>query len=358
VERLAEQLVEDGFNAAAYHAGLPDSQRKKTQEGFLRDDIRIITATVAFGMGIDKSNIRYVVHYDLPVNIESYYQETGRSGRDGMAAEALLMFSHGDIAIARALIEQNSNPHQKRIEMHKLNAMVGFAEALTCRRRILLGYFGESLQDDCGNCDICLNPPELMDVTENARKALSCVYRLEQRFGMGHVIDVLRGSRKERLIGLGHDRLSTYGIGADKSQEYWGSLLRHLVHHGYLMQDVAQYSVLRLNEASWMLLRGEKTLTMAEPRMKTAPALKATRKKSSDLDYDPVLFQRLRTLRKKLADEEKVPPFVIFSDASLAEMAASLPATDDEFLRVHGVGVHKLKRYGPCFMDEIRSFRI
>jgi len=356
VEKVTEQLVEAGFNAAAYHAGLSDSQREKTQEGFLRDDIRIIIATVAFGMGIDKSNIRYVIHYDLPKNIESYYQETGRSGRDGLAAEALLLFSYGDIAIARALIENNSNPEQKRIELHKLNAMVGFAEAMSCRRRILLGYFGERLQDDCGNCDICLNPPELMDVTENARKALSCVYRLEQRFGMGHVMDVLRGSRKERLLELGHDRLSTYGIGADKSQEYWGSLLHHLMHHGFLVQDVSNYSVLRLNEASWPLLRGEKTLTMAEPRVKTAPAPKAVRKKSSDLDYDPVLFQRLRILRKKLADEEKVPPFVIFSDASLAEMAAYLPTTDDEFHRVHGVGTHKLERYGPCFIDEIKLF--
>jgi ATP-dependent DNA helicase RecQ len=355
-EQKTEQLVDAGFNAAPYHAGLSDAQRKKTQEDFLRDDIRIIVATVAFGMGIDKSNIRYVVHYDITKNIESYYQETGRSGRDGLAAEALLMFSYGDIAVARGLIENTTNPDQKRIELHKLNTMVGFAEALSCRRQILLGYFGERLQEDCGNCDICLHPPELVDVTENARKALSCVYRVEQRFGMGHVIDVLRGSRKERLVELGHDMLSTYGIGADKSQEYWGSLLHHLVHHGYLVQDVANYSVLKLNESSWPLLRGEKTLTMAEPRVKTAPAAKTGRRKSGEIHYNPELFEKLRALRKKLADEEKVPPFVIFSDVSLAEMAASLPTEDEEFLGVHGVGAHKLKRYGPYFLDEIRKF--
>ena len=250
------------------------ARRQQVQDEFLRDDIRIIVATVAFGMGIDKSNIRFVVHYDLPKNIESYYQETGRAGRDGLAAEALLLFGYGDIAVARGLIEQSDNPEQKRIELHKLNAMVGFAEALSCRRRILLGYFGEVREEDCGNCDICLNPPEMLDVTEDARKALSCVYRVGQRFGMGHVIDVLRGSQSERLLQLRHDQLSTYGIGADQSQEYWGSLLRHLVHQGFLQQDVGNYSVLKLNETAWPLLRGEQQLTMARPRVRSAPEAK------------------------------------------------------------------------------------
>ncbi|MHB1351579.1 MAG: DNA helicase RecQ [Desulfobulbus sp.] len=357
VEKVAAQLTEEGFIAAAYHAGLPPTRRQEVQDRFLRDDIRIIVATVAFGMGIDKSNIRFVVHYDLPKNIEGYYQETGRAGRDGLAAEALLLFSFGDVALARGLIEQSNNLEQKRIEQHKLNAMIGFAEALGCRRRILLGYFGENMAEDCGNCDICLNPPELLDVTEDARKALSCVYRVGQRFGMGHVIDVLRGSKSERLLRLRHDQLSTYSIGADRSQQYWGSLLRHLVHRGFLQQDVSSYSVLKLNDAAWPLLRGEQQLSMARPRVRTAPQAKGSRRKAGSLEYDQDLFDELRALRKQLADAAGVPPFVIFADATLAEMAANLPANTMALMRVHGVGMHKLERYGADFLEVIRRFR-
>ncbi|MFA7347935.1 MAG: DNA helicase RecQ [Desulfurivibrionaceae bacterium] len=356
VEKVTEQLRDAGFSAASYHAGLPATERQRVQEDFLRDDVRIIVATVAFGMGIDKSNIRYVVHYDIPKNIESYYQETGRAGRDGLAAEALLLFGYGDVALARGLIENSGNAEQKRIELHKLNTMVGFAEALSCRRQVLLGYFGDRLAQDCGNCDICLNPPELVDVTEDARKALSCVFRVDQRFGVGHVIEVLRGSKKERLLQLGHDHLSTYGIGADKSQEYWGSVLRHLVQQGYLEQDVGNFSVLKLNDSSRPLLRGEQTISMAKPRAKVAALPKAVRRKVGDLEYNPELFERLRTVRKGLADAAGVPPFVIFSDVALAEMAAHLPIDDEAFLRIHGVGAHKLERYGAEFLGEIRRF--
>jgi len=358
VEKVAGQLNEAGFRAAPYHAGLPAAARKKVQEDFLRDDIRIIVATVAFGMGIDKSNIRYVVHYDIPKNIESYYQETGRAGRDGLAAEALLLFGYGDIAVARGLIDNTHNPERKRIELHKLNAMVGYAEALSCRRRILLGYFGEPLADDCGNCDICLHPPRLVDVTEDARKALSCVYRVGQRFGMGHVIDVLRGSQKERLLELRHDRLSTYGIGRDRSQDYWGSLLHHLVHNGFLEQDVGNYSVLKLTDSARPLLRGEQTLAMAEPRVKTeTTSAKGGHKGGKEiLDDHAALFEKLRALRKKLADTAGVPPYIIFSDASLAEMAAFQPTDPEAFQCIHGVGSHKMERYGPNFLDEIRLF--
>ncbi len=362
VEKVAGQLREAGFLAAPYHAGLSAGERKKVQEDFLRDDIRIIVATVAFGMGIDKSNIRYVVHYDIPKNIESYYQETGRAGRDGLAAEALLLFGYGDIAVARSLIENTRNPERKRIELHKLNSMVSYAEALSCRRRILLGYFGDHLADDCGNCDICLHPPQLVDVTQDARKALSCVYRVGQRFGMGHVIDVLRGSQKERLLEMGHHRLSTYGIGRDKSQQYWGSLLHHLVHNGFLEQDVGNYSILRLTDSARPILRGEQTLTMAAPRVR-ADAVSAKEKSKAGhgkgaetLDAYGALFETLRALRKRLADKAGVPPYVIFSDTSLAQMAAFRPTDTEAFQNIHGVGAHKLERYGPDFLEEIRRF--
>ena len=356
VDKVASQLQNAGFKAEPYHAGLSSQDRKQAQDAFLKDDTTIIVATVAFGMGIDKSNVRYVVHYDIPKNIESYYQETGRAGRDGLAAEALLLLGYGDIALARGLIEKTYNPERKRIELHKLNTMVGFAEALSCRRRALLRYFGDQMDSDCGNCDICLNPPEMLDVTQDARKALSCVYRVGQRFGMGHVIDVLRGSQNKRLLQLGHDKLSTYGIGTDKSQGFWGSLLRHLVHLGYLEQDIGNYSVLKLTEAARPLLRGEESLSMAKPRVKTVPLKKPARRNVGVLDYDRELFEKLRSLRKILADAAEVPPFVVFSDAALAEMAAYLPMNEESFLRIHGVGAQKLERYGPDFIDTIRRY--
>ena len=357
VEEVAEKLKAAGFPAAAYHAGLPDRERNRVQEAFQRDDLRIVVATVAFGMGIDKPNVRFVVHYDLPKNIESYYQETGRAGRDSLPAEALLLFGYGDIAISRGLIESGGNPEQNRIELQKLNAMIGMAEALTCRRRVLLGYFGEQLEEDCGNCDICLNPPERFDATEEARKALSCVFRVGQRFGMGHVIEVLRGSHSQRITSLGHDRLSTYGIGREISQDAWGSLIRQLIHLGYLMQDMGNYSVLRLTAKARPLLKGEESLSLARPRVRIAAAKQPAKRGSRDkLVYDAALFQELRSLRKRLADEQQVPPFVIFGDATLIEMAAYRPSDAKELVRINGVGAHKLGRYGEQFLQVIRTF--
>jgi ATP-dependent DNA helicase RecQ len=355
VEEVAGKLRDLGVEAAPYHAGLADRERSRVQEAFLRDDLRVVVATVAFGMGIDKPNVRFVVHYDLPKNIESYYQETGRAGRDGLPADALLLFGYGDIPVCRTLIENGSNPEQMRVELHKLNAMIGFAEAGTCRREALLGYFGQRLEEPCGNCDLCLEPPDSFDATEEARKALSCVYRVGQRFGVGHVIDVLRGANTERIRQLGHDRLSTYGIGAGMSAEAWGSIIRQLVHRGYLEQDLANYSVLRLTPAARPLLKGEERLVLARPRLK-APAKKELRSKrpTSALQYDEELFQALRALRKRLADQHGVPPYVVFGDATLAEMAALLPRDDEALLRINGVGSQKLARYGALFLEAIR----
>lgn len=355
VEEVATRLAASGLKAAPYHAGLPDAERKSVQEAFLKDDLQIVVATVAFGMGIDKPNVRFVVHYDLPKNIESYYQETGRAGRDGMPSEALLLFGYGDIAISRGLIEKGGNPEQNRIELHKLSAMVSYAEPLTCRRRALLGYFGESLEEDCGNCDMCLNPPQRYDATLDAQKALSCVFRVGQRFGAGHVIDVLRGSNNQRIQQLGHDRLSTYGIGQDKSSEAWGNLIRQLVHLGYLSQDVANYSVLKLTESARPLLKGKRQLFLAQPRLK-ATEKNPAKKRSSDLEYNEALFRRLREVRKRLAAEAGVPPFVVFNDATLAEMAALLPSHEDALLSINGVGAHKLEKYGRPFIETILDF--
>jgi ATP-dependent DNA helicase RecQ len=357
VEEIAGRLVGAGFAAAAYHAGLGDAERRRVQEAFLRDDLLIVVATVAFGMGIDKSNVRFVVHYDLPKNIESYYQETGRAGRDGLPAEALLLFGYGDIAISRGLIEQGSNERQNRIELHKLQAMVAFAEALTCRRRVLLGYFGESLEEDCGNCDICLQPPETYDATEDAQKVLSCVYRVGQRFGAGHVIDVLRGAETQRIRQLRHDRLSTYGIGGHLGKSEWSSLLHQLIHRGYLIQDVGNYSVLRLTDASRPLLRGEETLLLARPRLRVAAVRKAPRKDAASQAGDPVLFEALRRLRKQIADRDNVPPFVVFTDATLVEMADLRPLDEASFLAINGVGQTKLARYGTEFLQLISTFQ-
>jgi len=357
VEEIAAHLEDHGYSAAAYHAGLSAQQRRDVQERFVRDELSIVVATVAFGMGIDKPNVRFVVHYDLPRHMEGYYQETGRAGRDGLAAEALLLFGTQDVATARFQLEQNGNDTQRRIDAHKLNAMVGFAESLTCRRQVLLGYLGEQLAEDCGNCDTCLDPPERFEATEAARKVLSCVYRVGQSFGVKHVVDVLRGADNERIRKFDHERLSTYGIGMEFSAAEWMSIIRQLIHRGYLVQDIAAFSVLKLTPRALTLLRGEETLELARPRVKE----KVSKKKRKpgpveDLsDDDQRLFETLREIRKQLAEEQGVPPYVIFGDVSLLEMSRERPSTPAEFLEINGVGQVKLERHGAVFLEAIAA---
>ena len=354
VEEISDHLQDRGFSAAAYHAGLGAETRKDVQERFLRDDVSIVVATVAFGMGIDKPNVRFVVHYDLPRHLEGYYQETGRAGRDGLAAEAFLLFGAQDAAMARYQMEQGRNEEQKRIEMHKLNAMVGFAESQSCRRRVLLGYLGESLAEDCGNCDVCLDPPERFDATEAARKVLSCVYRVGQSFGMKHVVDVLRGSDNERVRKFGHEHLSTYGIGMEYSHAEWMSITRQLIHRGYLVQDIAAFSVLKLTPKSLALLREQETVELAKPRTRE----KAKKRPAIALELGPPdqeLFEQLRALRSTLAEQAGVPPYIIFGDAALVEMSRAKPANEEEFLAVNGVGKVKLERYGDAFLEVIAA---
>jgi len=355
VEDTAARLQSRGLSVGAYHAGMDSAQRAHVQEAFQRDDLQIVVATVAFGMGINKPNVRFVVHFDIPRNIESYYQETGRAGRDGLPAEALLLYDPADMAWLRRCLEEKAPGQLQDIERHKLNAMGAFAEAQTCRRLVLLNYFGEGRQQPCGNCDICLDPPRRYDGLVEAQKALSCIYRVGQRFGMGYVVEILRGANNQRIRDMQHDKLPVYGIGREHSHEHWVSVLRQLIHLGLVTQNIAMYSALQLTEAARPVLRGEVSLMLAVPRLVSIKPRSSSSQRSYGGNYDRKLFAKLRKLRKAIADEDNIPPYVVFSDASLIEMAEQMPLTASEMLSINGVGHKKLERFGKPFMLMIRD---
>ncbi|QYJ78554.1 DNA helicase RecQ [Shewanella acanthi] len=356
VDEVAERLTLQGFYAKAYHAGMTPEERGDVQDSFLKDQIDIVVATVAFGMGINKSNVRFVVHYDIPKSIEAYYQETGRAGRDGLDAEAFMLFDPADIGRVRHLIEQSEPGPQQQVEFHKLNTMAAFAEAQTCRRQVLLHYFDESALEPCGNCDICLDPPKRYNGTEDAQKVLSCIYRLGQRFGINHLIEVLRGSKAASVVDRGHDKLSTWGIGKEKSHEHWLSVIRQLIHLGLASQDVTRGSSIVLNPSARPILKGEVALMLAEPRIQLTEIKRKPTTARAPLNYDRKLFARLKTLRRTIAEEQDVPPYLVFNDATLAEMAAMMPTSAGEMLAVNGVGERKLSRFGNDFLDEIEAY--
>ncbi|QBF83238.1 DNA helicase RecQ [Shewanella maritima] len=355
VDEVAERLRLQGFKAEAYHAGLTQEVRADVQDRFIKDQIEIVVATVAFGMGINKSNVRFVVHYDIPKSIEAYYQETGRAGRDGLDAEAYMLFDPADIGRVRHLIEQSEPGPQQQVEFHKLNSMAAFAEAQTCRRQVLLHYFDESASEPCGNCDICLDPPKQYDGTQDAQKVLSCIYRLNQQFGIHYTIDVLRGSKAANVLDRGHDKLTTWGIGKDKSTEHWISVTRQLIHLGHASQDITRGSSLKLNPSARAVLKGELALMLAEPRIQLTPVVEKRRSRAPQ-QYDRKLFARLKLLRREIAEENDIPPYLVFNDATLAEMAAMVPTSEAEMLAVNGVGAVKLERFGGDFLDEIGDY--
>lgn len=355
VETTAEWLHQKGYTALPYHAGMDAGQRAAHQQRFLREEGVIMVATIAFGMGIDKPDVRFVAHLDLPKSVEAYYQETGRAGRDGEPADAWMVYGLQDVVrLARMAEESEADDSHKRVEQSKLSALFGWCEVTTCRRRHLLAYFGETMQEDCGNCDVCLQPPVTWDGTEAGQKGLSCVYRTEQRFGAVHVIDVLRGKRTEKVERFGHDKLSTFGIGADLGEDKWRSIFRQLVVRGFLEVDHDRFGALRLTSSSRGLLRGEVPLTLREDA--AAPKSKRAPKTDIVLELEEEgLFEALKDLRRQLASADGVPPYVIFHDSTLAQMAREQPADAAEMLSLSGVGEAKLQKYGEAFLNAIRD---
>ncbi|MDK2124263.1 DNA helicase RecQ [Parachitinimonas caeni] len=358
VDETAAWLREQGIMALPYHAGMDASSRAAHQAKFLRDEGIVMVATIAFGMGIDKPDVRFVAHLDLPKSLEGYYQETGRAGRDGLASSAWLAYGLNDLLLLKEMIESSGAPDaQKQVERQKLDAMLGLAETTRCRRQVLLGYFGETLEKPCGNCDNCLTPPETWDGTEAARKALSAVYRTGQRFGAGQVIDVLLGKETDKVKQNFHQKLSTFGIGKELSETQWRAVFRQLIAGGYLQTVPDGHGALMLSEVARPLLKGETTLTLRKIRERAAGKIRTGSSGAPEFANaeEEATWQRLRLCRKRLADEQNVPAYIIFADSTLRAMLEHRPATLAEMARISGVGHEKLGRYGLAFLDALHA---
>ncbi len=354
-EQIAAYLYQNGVTALPYHAGLSSEERQSFQDRFINEDGVVICATVAFGMGIDKPDVRFVAHLDLPRSIEAYYQETGRAGRDGLPADAWMVFGLNDIVQIRQMQANNSAPDaQRRLDRERLEALLAYCEHPGCRRPPLLSYFGEAHPGDCGQCDNCLNPPETWDATQAARKALSCVYRTGQRYGAGHIVDVLLGNATDRISLLGHDRLSTFGIGGELDRAGWQSVLRQLLALGHLQPDPAGHGGLQLSERCRPVLKGQELIELRKEtpvrrkRASTTPAL---------IDTDSLEWETLRQWRTETAKKEGVPPYVIFHDATLAAILEARPNSIEGLSRVSGVGQHKLEKHGSAVLECLRSLK-
>lgn len=352
-ESVAERLNADGVRAAPYHAGMDATDRSVNQEQFLRDEVKVICATIAFGMGINKPNVRFVIHYDLPKNVEGYYQETGRAGRDGLPSECLLLFSAGDVVKQQQFIDEKPEA-EKQIAREQLQQMVHYAESAECRRASLLEYFGELFpHENCGACDNCLYPRETYDGTVAAQKFLSCIYRIRERggfaVGLNHVVEVLTGADTDKIRSWGHNQISTYGIGREHSRPEWGAIGRELVRLGLVKQNSARFNVLEMTPEGRAWLKERQPITLTKP-MQVAPAKVSH---AGEIECDEALFEKLRALRKRLADERSVPPYIVFSDVALRQMARFYPVNEGGFVRISGVGERKLAEFGQVFMGEI-----
>lgn len=386
VDELTGKLRRSGFNALPYHAGLSDAARSRNQDIFIKDDVEIIVATIAFGMGIDKPNVRFVIHYDLPRNLESYYQETGRGGRDGLECECILFFSRGDKYKIDYFIDQMDKNEEREAARSKLKEVMDYCQSTVCRRKVLLQYFGEELKEDnCGGCDVCLNPMKRTDATEEAKLLIKCVKELGQRYGITHVTEILTGSNSKKITEKGHHRLSSYGTGTYLPKEKWADIARELVYQEILKLEGSKYPLLKLGDGSEQVIAGNRTVEIKQlapsndsllksdkqttreklkiasknelPPLKEIEAEYTTRKQTGKSNrMDAELFSRLKDLRKKVASKEKVPPYIVFADTSLKQMATQMPLNEKELLEITGVGEYKLQKYGDIFLKEIKEY--